>query len=131
MLVYICESWVSLNHRSYCTVAEVNKGILSDCKGSLGAMKRKFIGLWECGIFGLPVRCTGRCQEQCVCKSEIRHGPWQLRAVFTVPLSHACLFFCEQSQCQASRCIARQGLLTVYVACPSLGVSPVPFLCLC
>lgn len=28
MLVYICESWVSLDHRGYCTVAEVNKGIL-------------------------------------------------------------------------------------------------------
>lgn len=69
MLVYICESWVSLNHRGYCTVAEVNKGILSDCRGSLGAMKRKFIGLWECGIFGLPVRYTGRCQEQCVYKA--------------------------------------------------------------
>lgn len=89
----------------------------------MGVMKRKFIGLWECSIFGLPVRCTGRCQEQCVCKSEMRLGPWQPRAVFTVPFSNACLFFCEQSQCQASRWSALEhcqtGLQAVYVAWPS------------
>lgn len=58
MLVYICESWISLNHRGYCTVAEVNKGMLSDCRGSLGVMKRKFFGL---GVWHLWTACEVHC----------------------------------------------------------------------
>lgn len=55
MLVYICESWVSLNHRSYCTVAEVNKGILSDCRGSLGGHEEEVH--WPMGMWHLWAAC--------------------------------------------------------------------------
>lgn len=69
---------------------------------AMETMERKFVHFWECGIFGLPGRYTGRSQKQCVSKPEIRHGSCQPGAVFTVPFLDPSLF-CDQSQWQVSR----------------------------
>lgn len=87
LLVYTIESWTGVSGpQKLLDLTEVIKGIfrvlrrfaeesdgqklmLPGCaEEAMEALERKFIYFWESDVFGLPGRCAGRYQKQCVSK---------------------------------------------------------------